>query len=69
MKRVILFVIIVICNNSFAQTNDSPKLSKDELITIFEKYQKAKENVFRSGSSVADVDDLYSFYTDEGGYS
>lgn len=71
MKRALLFTLIVIAinMNSFAQSNDSTELSKDQLIAIFGKYQKAQENVFRSGSAVSDVDDLYSFYTDDFEYN
>jgi len=44
-------------------------LSKDALIAIFEEYQKAYDKVFSSGSTVVDVDKLYSFYTSDFEYN
>jgi hypothetical protein len=44
-------------------------LTKDELITIFEKYQTAYNNVFAKGSTVESVDELYSFYTEDFEYN
>lgn len=44
-------------------------LSKEELILVFEKYQKMNDKVFSSGSTIADVDKLYSFYTSDFEYN
>jgi len=44
-------------------------LSKDALILVFEEYQKAYDKVFSSGSTVVDVDKLYSFYTSDYEYN
>jgi len=38
-------------------------LSKEELKVVFNNYQKAQFEVFKTGSNVADIDKLYDFYT------
>jgi hypothetical protein len=70
MKRTLVFALVLLSTKLiFAQSGDSTHLSKVALITIFEKYQKAQDNVFKSGSIVADVDTLYAFYTDDFEYN
>jgi len=44
-------------------------LSKDALIVVFKEYQKAYDKVFSSGSTIADIDKLYSFYTSDFEYN
>ena len=44
-------------------------LNKEELQRVFEAFQEAKRKVFRSGSTEADVDNLFSFYTDDYEYN
>ncbi|WP_438422221.1 hypothetical protein [Aquimarina macrocephali] len=44
-------------------------LSKEELKSIFEKYKDAHQKVFKKGSTVADVDFLYRFYTSDFEYN
>lgn len=44
-------------------------LSKEELNVVFENYQKAESKVFKAGSNVVDVDDLYEFYTPDFTYN
>lgn len=48
---------------------EAKPLSKDALIVVFEEYQKAYDKVFSSGSTVEDVDKLYSFYTSDFEYN
>ncbi len=44
-------------------------LSKEELKLIFKRYKNAHQKVFKKGSTVADVDFLYSFYTTDFEYN
>ena len=70
MIRAFLFILVTISiSDSIAQSNDSTTLSKEELIFVFEKYQKAQDNTFRAGSLISDIDELYSFYTDDFEYN
>jgi len=69
-----LLIFILVTNLSFGQNDKSNEkatypFSEEELIVIFEEYQKAAEAVFKAGSIVADVDALYSFYTDDFEYN
>jgi len=43
-------------------------LSKEELKVVFDNYQKAESKVFKAGSTVAEVDKLYEFYTPDFSY-
>lgn len=70
MKSTLVFILVAISmSSSVAQANDSTFLSKDQLVTIFEKYQEAQERVFKSGSSVSDADSLFAFYTNDFEYN
>jgi len=74
IKSLFLPIFLLATILSFGQENKSnikevESLSKDKLIIVFEKYQKASEDVFKLGSTVADVDALYEFYTDDFEYN
>lgn len=49
--------------------SDSTSLSKEELKLIMEEYLYSYSIVFASGSSEEDVEELYSFYTDDFTYN
>jgi len=44
-------------------------LSKEELKRVFDAFLEAKKKVFREGSTVADVDNMFGFYTDDYKYN
>lgn len=44
-------------------------LSKEALKEVFSSYLNAQANVYKAGSSVADADHLFSFYTDDFTYN
>ena len=44
-------------------------VSIDELKLIYVNLKKAQDNVFRKGSSISDIDKLYSFYTSDFEYN
>ncbi len=73
-KRGRILIVLMMCFGVIVAQDDVEdetitSLSKEKLIAVFEQYQQAYSAVFKTGSTVADVDVLYSFYTDDFEYN
>lgn len=61
----VVFAVNTANSQSGESGNESASLSKEHLNILFEGYLSIYDKVFAKGSTVEDVDSLYSFYTDD----
>ena len=60
---LLLLVCIMVCGAARAQ--EATLQHKDSLNTIVDEYYRLNVKVFQTGSTVADIDEIFSLFTDD----